>query len=94
MCLQALQGSLYLPTTGVDLRSAGFRECAAEVARYLMSVEGMEPHEPLPVRLLTHLHNSLARKEHEGDSLIFFPSGANKNLVIGGNCCRKFMGYY
>ncbi|XP_077973186.1 hairy/enhancer-of-split related with YRPW motif protein 1-like [Styela clava] len=63
--LKALQGSLYLPTTGLDLRSAGFRECAAEVARYLMSIEGMEPHEPLPVRLLTHLHSSLARREHE-----------------------------
>lgn len=40
----------------MDFRSVGFRECAAEVARYLVAIEGLDSHDPLCVRLLSHLH--------------------------------------
>ena len=33
----------------------GFRECAAEVARYLSSVEGLDSQDPLRLRLMSHL---------------------------------------
>ena len=39
----------------MDFRSVGFRECAAEVARYLVTIEGLDAQDPLRVRLLTHL---------------------------------------
>ena len=39
----------------LDYRSIGFRECLAEVARYLMTVEGMDLQDPLRLRLLSHL---------------------------------------
>ena len=42
-------------TVALDYRSVGFRECVAEVARYLMSVEGMDLQDPLRLRLLSHL---------------------------------------
>ncbi len=38
-----------------DYHGAGFRECAAEVARYLVSVEGMDSQDPVRVRLMSHL---------------------------------------
>ena len=39
----------------MDYRTVGFRECLAEVARYLMTVEGMDLQDPLRLRLLSHL---------------------------------------
>lgn len=39
----------------MDYHSIGFRECAAEVARYLTSVEGMNTQDPMRVRLVSHL---------------------------------------
>ena len=42
-------------SVALDYRSIGFRECVAEVARYLMSVEGMDLQDPLRLRLLSHL---------------------------------------
>ncbi|WAR17767.1 HEY1-like protein [Mya arenaria] len=39
----------------LDYRGIGFRECLAEVARYLMTVEGMDLQDPLRLRLLSHL---------------------------------------
>ncbi len=38
-----------------DYHSAGFRECAAEVARYLVSVEGMDVQHPIRLRVMSHL---------------------------------------
>lgn len=55
--------ALYTPTTALDSRATGFRECAAEVVRYLVTVEGMSAHEPLTQRLLSHLHNNLTQRE-------------------------------
>ena len=53
----------------VDYHSIGFRECAAEVARYLVTVEGMDIQDPLRLRLMSHLQcysaqRELANKQH------------------------------
>ena len=47
----------------VDYRGVGFRECAAEVARYLVAVEGLDLQDPLRVRLLGHLQCYSAQRE-------------------------------
>jgi hairy and enhancer of split related with YRPW motif len=47
----------------LDCRLVGFRECAAEVARYLVSVEGLDIQDPLRVRLLSHLQCFNAQRE-------------------------------
>ena len=47
----------------MDYRSVGFRECAAEVARYLVAVEGMDIQDPLRLRLLSHLQCYSAQRE-------------------------------
>lgn len=39
----------------MDYHNIGFRECAAEVARYLMTSEGMDAENPLRIRLVSHL---------------------------------------
>jgi len=39
----------------MDFRSVGFRECTAEVARYLVAAEGLDSQDPLRVRLISHL---------------------------------------
>ena len=46
-----------------DYRSLGFRECAAEVARYLTSVEGLDLRDPLRIRLMQHLQAYFAQRE-------------------------------
>ena len=47
----------------LDYRVMGFRECVAEVARYMTNVEGIDMKDPLRVRLLNHLENILAQRE-------------------------------
>ena len=47
----------------LDYRIMGFRECVAEVARYMTSVEGLDMKDPLRVRMLNHLENYLAQRE-------------------------------
>lgn len=47
----------------LDYRYVGFRECAAEVARYLVAVEGMDLQDPLRMRLLSHLQCYSAQRE-------------------------------
>ncbi|XP_042907064.1 hairy/enhancer-of-split related with YRPW motif protein [Parasteatoda tepidariorum] len=39
-----------------DYQGLGFRECASEVARYLVSYEGLDLQDPLKLRLMSHLH--------------------------------------
>jgi YRPW motif-containing protein len=41
----------------------GFRECVAEVARYMTNVEGLDMKDPMRIRLLNHLENYLAQRE-------------------------------
>jgi hairy and enhancer of split related with YRPW motif len=40
----------------MDYHAIGFRDCAAEVSRYLITVEGMDVQDPLRLRLMSHLH--------------------------------------
>lgn len=54
--LSGLNGYNFDPSSlAMDYRSVGFRECASEVARYLVSVEGMDIQDPLRLRLMGHL---------------------------------------
>jgi len=41
----------------------GFRECASEVARYLVTIEGMDIQDPLRLRLMSHLQCFVAQRE-------------------------------
>ncbi|XP_043545039.1 hairy/enhancer-of-split related with YRPW motif protein 1 [Chiloscyllium plagiosum] len=47
----------------MDYRSLGFRECLAEMARYLSIIEGLENSDPLCVRLVSHLNNYASQRE-------------------------------
>lgn len=47
----------------MDYHNIGFRECATEVARYLVTIEGMDVQDPLRVRLLSHLQCFVAQRE-------------------------------
>jgi YRPW motif-containing protein len=47
----------------MDYRTMGFRECAAEVARYTVTMEGMDLHDPLRLRLLGHLQCYCSQRE-------------------------------
>ncbi|KAH8326962.1 hypothetical protein KR067_011310, partial [Drosophila pandora] len=47
----------------MDYHSIGFRECAAEVARYLVTIEGMEIQDPLRLRLMSHLQYFVQQRE-------------------------------
>ncbi|XP_053322922.1 hairy/enhancer-of-split related with YRPW motif protein 1 [Spea bombifrons] len=47
----------------MDYRSLGFRECLAEVARYLSIIEGLDTTDPLRVRLVSHLNNYASQRE-------------------------------
>ena len=44
------------PRAAMDYQSIGFRDCAAEVSRYLVAVEGLDLQDPLRLRLTAHLH--------------------------------------
>ncbi|OWR44214.1 hypothetical protein KGM_210592 [Danaus plexippus plexippus] len=47
----------------MDYHNIGFRECAAEVARYLVSCEGLDIQDPLRLRLMSHLQCFAAQRE-------------------------------
>lgn len=47
----------------MDYRSLGFRECLAEVARYLSIIEGLDASDPLRVRLVSHLNHYASQRE-------------------------------
>ena len=62
-CRSGLDALAYDPHKfAVDYHAMGFRECAAEVARYLVSVEGMDAQDPLRLRLAAHLQCFAAAK--------------------------------
>ncbi|XP_070604068.1 hairy/enhancer-of-split related with YRPW motif protein 1 [Erythrolamprus reginae] len=52
----------------MDYRSLGFRECLAEVARYLSIIEGLDSSDPLRVRLVSHLNNYASQREAANSS--------------------------
>lgn len=41
----------------------GFRECASEVARYLVTIEGMDIQDPMRLRLMSHLQCFISQRE-------------------------------
>ncbi|KAH8370214.1 hypothetical protein KR093_002657 [Drosophila rubida] len=47
----------------MDYHIIGFRECAAEVARYLVTIEGMDIQDPLRLRLMSHLQYFSQQRE-------------------------------
>lgn len=47
----------------MDYHSIGFRECASEVARYLVAIEGMDLQDPLRLRLMSHLQCYSAQRD-------------------------------
>lgn len=47
----------------MDYHIIGLRECASEVARYLVSIEGMDIQDPLRLRLMSHLQCFVAQRE-------------------------------
>ncbi|KAK7076795.1 Hairy/enhancer-of-split with YRPW motif protein 1 [Halocaridina rubra] len=60
-CLDALA---YDPNKfAMDYHNIGFRECAAEVARYLVTIEGMDIQDPLRLRLMSHLQCYAAQRD-------------------------------
>lgn len=47
----------------MDYHIIGFRECASEVARYLVTIEGMDIQDPLRLRLMSHLQCFVTQRE-------------------------------
>lgn len=47
----------------LDYSIMGFRECTAEIARFLASTEGMDPKDASRTRLVSHLENLVSQKE-------------------------------
>jgi len=58
----------------MDYHTMGFRECATEVARYMVSVEGMDVQDPLRMRLMTHLQCFAAQRELGSKQVVPAPS--------------------
>ncbi|XP_067881425.1 hairy/enhancer-of-split related with YRPW motif protein 2 isoform X1 [Heterodontus francisci] len=57
------KGFLDAHALAMDFMSIGFRECLAEVARYLNSVEGLDTSDPLRLRLVSHLNTYASQRE-------------------------------
>jgi hairy and enhancer of split related with YRPW motif len=55
----------------------GFRECASEVARYLVTIEGMDIQDPLRLRLMSHLQCFVAQRELSAKSSATGVSSSN-----------------
>lgn len=65
-----------------DYHGLGFRECAAEISRYLIGVEGMDPQDPLRVRLVSHLQMYVAQKEFRSHYTAAAPTAAAATAAI------------
>lgn len=64
----------------VDYHNMGFQECAAEVARYLVTVEGLDIQDPLRMRLMSHLHGYAAQKELASKQTPWYPPAPPTNV--------------
>ncbi|KAL1419354.1 hypothetical protein MTO96_005433 [Rhipicephalus appendiculatus] len=58
----------------MDYHSMGFRECASEVARYLVAIEGIDLQDPLRLRLMSHLQCYSAQRELAAKSSCWSPA--------------------
>lgn len=63
----------------MDYHIIGFRECASEVARYLVTIEGMDIQDPLRLRLMSHLQCFVAQRELSKSSAAATMSSSNWN---------------
>ncbi|KAG5681772.1 hypothetical protein PVAND_011180 [Polypedilum vanderplanki] len=63
----------------MDYHIIGFRECASEVARYLVTIEGMDIQDPLRLRLMSHLQCFVAQRELSAKSSTATMSGTSWN---------------
>lgn len=61
----------------MDYHIIGFRECASEVARYLVTIEGMDIQDPLRLRLMSHLQCFVAQRELSAKSSATTMSSSN-----------------
>lgn len=61
----------------MDYHIIGFRECASEVARYLVTIEGLDIQDPLRLRLISHLQCFVAQREISVKSTVAGVSGSN-----------------
>ncbi len=77
------------PRVAMDYQNLGFRDCIAELSRYLVTVEGMDLQDPLRLRLMSHLHSFISRGT-SGASLVnpaamagsWQPSGYNHQYHV------------
>lgn len=60
----------------MDYHNIGFRECAAEVARYLVTVEGLDIQDPLRLRLMSHLQCFSAQRELAAKQSPWYPGSS------------------
>uniref|UniRef100_A0ABK9MR13 Hairy/enhancer-of-split related with YRPW motif protein n=1 Tax=Glossina morsitans morsitans TaxID=37546 RepID=A0ABK9MR13_GLOMM len=73
----------------MDYHIIGFRECAAEVARYLVTIEGMDIQDPLRLRLMSHLQYFVQQRELSAKSCPGSTSGWSAHSTAAGyqaNC--------
>ncbi|KFB51675.1 bHLH protein Hesr-1/Hey1 [Anopheles sinensis] len=64
LCRTGLDDASYDPQRfAMDYHIIGFRECVAEVARYLVTIEGMDVQDPLRLRLMSHLQCFATQRE-------------------------------
>jgi hairy and enhancer of split related with YRPW motif len=61
----------------MDYHIIGFRECASEVARYMVTIEGMDIQDPLRLRLMSHLQCFVAQRELSAKSSATGVSSSN-----------------
>lgn len=54
----------------MDYHIIGFRECASEVARYLVTIEGMDIQDPMRLRLMSHLQCFISQRELSAKSSV------------------------
>ncbi|XP_046426819.1 hairy/enhancer-of-split related with YRPW motif protein-like [Neodiprion fabricii] len=59
----------------MDYHAVGWGECAAEVGRYLVTMEGLDERDPLRLRLLSHLQSF--HREHPPTTTAVLPSGSS-----------------
>lgn len=77
----------------MDYHAVGWGECAAEVGRYLVTMEGLDERDPLRLRLLSHLQ-SFHREHPPSNTSSIPPTGSitatstgsvNYEGMTGGN---------
>ncbi|KAJ3606925.1 hypothetical protein NHX12_026441 [Muraenolepis orangiensis] len=73
--LQASGGKGYFDghALALDFLSLGFRECVSEASRFLGSMEGLEPGDPLRLRLLSHLSSCASHRDAAAMTLLAPP---------------------